>query len=82
MPDLDDTERQIMDVKRATDHRVVQRVGELSSSMCYDFCDDWEHDLLLEAMFCNRIPNYPYPRGIRRRTATVRQRTSRGSRRV
>jgi len=31
--------------------------------MCTTLVDDWEHDLLLEAI-CNRNPNIPYPRCI------------------
>jgi hypothetical protein len=61
MPDLDD-ERKIMDVKRARIHHVVQRVGT-EFEYVYDFGDDWEHDLLLEAIL-QPDPNVPYPRCI------------------
>lgn len=61
MPDLDD-ERKITDVKRARIHDVVQRVGT-EFEYVYDFGDDWEHDLLLEAIL-QPDPNIRYPRCI------------------
>jgi len=51
-----------MDVKRARIHHVVQRVGT-EFEYVYDFGDDWEHDLLLEAIL-QPDPNIPYPRCI------------------
>jgi len=75
MPDLDD-ERKIMDVKRARIHHVVQRVGT-EFEYVYDFGDDWEHDLLLEAIL-QPDPNIPYPRCI----AGEPQLSARGRRRI
>jgi Plasmid pRiA4b ORF-3-like protein len=61
MPDLDD-EREIMDVKQTRIHDVIQRVGTEFEYM-YDFGDDWEHDLLLEAILLPD-PDTSYPRCI------------------
>jgi len=72
MPDLDD-ERKIMDVKRARIHHVVQRVGT-EFEYVYDFGDDWEHDLLLEAIL-QPDPNIRI-HAASPANATVRQRTS------
>jgi len=65
-----------MDVKRARIHHVVQRVGT-EFEYVYDFGDDWEHDLLLEAIL-QPDPNIPYPRCIAVRT----QLSARGRRRI
>jgi len=75
MPDLDD-ERKIMDVKRARIHHVVQRVGT-EFEYVYDFGDDWEHDLLLEAIPATGS-EYPVSTLHRRRT----QLSARGRRRI
>jgi hypothetical protein len=61
MPDLDD-EREIMDVKQTRIHDVIQRVGT-EFEYRYDFGDDWEHDLLLEAILLPD-PDTSYPRCI------------------
>lgn len=62
MPDLDHAfnKRTVIDEKGAPLNRVVDRVGD-TFVYNYDFGDDWQHDILLEAILLGE-PDTFYPR--------------------